>query len=228
MSFKMSELVRLSNVPKSTILYYFKEGLLPPAQKPKPNVHIYNNEHIQLIKYIKYMQTNMKCSISQLKMIMQNKNQSFSSSSSMIEPFMQALEGIEENQRYYTKKEVLKKFSIKESFLNDLLLTEIVMPIKEDQYGNKEVAMIRLVQNFESVGVDYKILKKYVEHAKELAVLERELKNQTCDRKDKEEFSTLWGIIFETIFTAKPYILNRLTHKEYLKILEEEVNQQNS
>ena len=55
MDYKMSDLVRKTNIPKSTILYYIKEGLLPEAIKVKANVHKYSDEHIELIKYIKYM-----------------------------------------------------------------------------------------------------------------------------------------------------------------------------
>ena len=39
---KMNELVKRSNTPKSTILYYLKEGLLPEPMKDKPNFHLYD------------------------------------------------------------------------------------------------------------------------------------------------------------------------------------------
>lgn len=55
MEYKISELVSKTNVPKSTILYYIREGLLPEAKKIKSNVHRYNDEHVELIKYILYM-----------------------------------------------------------------------------------------------------------------------------------------------------------------------------
>ena len=35
MDYKISELVKKTNVPKSTILYYIREGLLPEAKKFK-------------------------------------------------------------------------------------------------------------------------------------------------------------------------------------------------
>ena len=89
MEYKISELVAKTNVPKSTILYYIKEGLLPEAKKLKSNVHRYNEEHIELIKYIKYMQQEMGSSIEQIKSMLQQKNQSFSSSFTMLAPLMQ-------------------------------------------------------------------------------------------------------------------------------------------
>jgi len=57
LDYKISELVKKTNVPKSTILYYIREGLLPEAKKLKSNVHRYNDEHIELINYILYMKS---------------------------------------------------------------------------------------------------------------------------------------------------------------------------
>ena len=38
----MNDLVKLSHTPKSTVLYYVKEGLLPEPVKDKPNFHLYD------------------------------------------------------------------------------------------------------------------------------------------------------------------------------------------
>ena len=73
MEYKMSELVAKTNVPKSTILYYIKEGLLPEPIKVKANVHKYSDEHVELIRYIKYMQETMGSSIEQIKLVLKNK-----------------------------------------------------------------------------------------------------------------------------------------------------------
>jgi len=43
MEYKISELVEKTDVPKSTILYYIREGLLPEAKKIKSNVHRYSD-----------------------------------------------------------------------------------------------------------------------------------------------------------------------------------------
>ena len=43
MEYKISEVVAITNVPKSTILYYIKEGLLPEAKKLKSNFHKYSD-----------------------------------------------------------------------------------------------------------------------------------------------------------------------------------------
>ena len=64
---KMNDLVKLSQTPKSTVLYYVKEGLLPEPVKDKPNFHLYDEHCVKLLSFIKYLQSNFNATISQIK-----------------------------------------------------------------------------------------------------------------------------------------------------------------
>ncbi len=213
MDYKMSELVAKTNVPKSTILYYIKEGLLPEPIKVKANLHKYNDEHIELIKYIKYMKEDMGSSIDKIKTILKNKNDSFSSSYSMLAPLMNTLSGESTTLQHYSKNDFIEHFDIDESLLNILLNDNILIPLDENKFTQKEASIINLVENFIEVGVDYTILKEYVKHAKIISKLEQKMQKDLCKVKNENNFSALWKIMFETLFSAKEYIFNRSTHK---------------
>jgi len=223
LEYKISELVAKTDVPKSTILYYIKEGLLPEAKKLKSNVHRYSNEHIELIKYIKYMKEQIGSSNKQIKLELQNKNQSFSSSFAMLEPLMNALSSIPIDSKHYTKKEFIEKFKVDEKTLKRLLRDEILLPIRDDDFTEKEASIVELVENFKNVGIDYEILKSYVYHAKEISNLEHKMKMQLCIDPSNENFSTLWKIMFETLFNAKSYIFSRNTYRVFFSSLKNEL-----
>lgn len=223
MEYKMSEVVARTNVPKSTILYYIREGLLPKAKKLKSNVHRYSDEHIELIRYIKYMQEEIGSSNEQIKFALQNKNQSLSSSFSMIEPLMNTLSSIPIGAVHYTKEEFLKYYNIDSKLLKELLEDGILVPINDDDFTEKEASIINLVVSFKEVGVDYSIIKSYLEHAKALSELESKMQMQLCSVRSDENFSMLWKIMFETLFNAKEYLFKRYTYKVLLKSLKDEV-----
>ena len=63
----MAQLVEMTGVPKSTILYYIKEGLLPQPEKIKQNVCLYDPEYVERIKFLKFLQNNYGKSIAELK-----------------------------------------------------------------------------------------------------------------------------------------------------------------
>lgn len=223
MEYKISELVAKTGVPKSTILYYIREGLLPEAKKLKSNVHRYNDDHIELIKYIKYMKQEMGSSNEQIKTALENKNQSLSSSYSMLAPLMQTLSAIPTGTPHYTKKEFIEHYDIDTEILEELLKDEILVPISDDDFTDKEASIIRLMEDFKDVGIEYEIIKTYVYHAKELSQLEYTIQTQLCSVRSDKNFSTLWKIMFETLFNAKAYIFSRHTHKTLFKALKEEI-----
>ncbi|MCL4431764.1 MAG: MerR family transcriptional regulator [Epsilonproteobacteria bacterium] len=224
MEYKMSEMVARTNVPKSTILYYIREGLLPEAKKLKSNVHRYGDEHIELIGYIKYMQEEIGSTNEQIKFALQNKNQSLSSSFSMIEPLMNTLSSIPIGAVHYTKEQFLKYYNIDSTFLEQLLNDGILVPIHDEDFTEKEASIVKLVLSFNAVGVDYSIIKSYVEHAKALSELEFKMQMQLCSVRSDENFSMLWKIMFESLFNAKEYLFNRYTYKVLLKSLKDEIS----
>ena len=223
MEYKISELVERTGVPKSTILYYIREGLLPEAKKLKSNVHRYGDEHVELIKYIIYMKEHIGSSNEQVKYALQNKNQSMSSSFAMIEPLMNTLSSIPKDAVHYTKEEFLKTFSIDIKVLEKLLKDGILIPLSSDDFTDKEASIIKLVTYFQEVGVEYEILTSYVYHAQILCKLEHEMQMQLCTKRIDENFSTLWRIMFETLFNAKDYIFKRNTYKTLLGALKNEI-----
>jgi len=223
MEYKISELVAKTETPKSTILYYIKEGLLPQAKKLKSNVHRYNDEHIERINYVKYMKQEMGSSNEQIKMALQNKNQSFSSSLSMLAPLMQTLSAIPSGATHYSKVEFIEHYGYDEQLLDRLLQDGILMPISPDDFTDKEASIVRLVEKFEEVGLDYAIIREYVYHAKKLSDLEHQVQKSLCLVRTDENFSTLWKIMFEMLFNAKEYIFSRYTHKVLFKALKDEI-----
>ena len=223
MEYKISEVVTKTNVPKSTILYYIKEGLLPEAKKIKANVHKYSDEHIELIKYIKYMQENMGSSIDEIKTALKNKNGSFSGSYTMLAPLMNTLSTEHAHYTQYDKKHFIEHFDIDKELLERLEAQGIVIPITQGQYTKKDASIINLVEYFLEVGVSYEILKEYVKQARILSELEKKMQEELCAVRTEENFTTLWKIMFETLFNAKEYIFNRATYKILYKSLKEEL-----
>ena len=223
MQYSMSKLVELTDVPKSTILYYIKEGLLPEALKIKPNVHKYNEEHVNLLKYIKYMQTDVNCSISQIKEIMQDENHKLTNSKSMLIPLVDAYMGVNEDRTIYTKEQVLEITDIDATILDELLEKEIIVLLKDDTFTKKEISMINLVQEYKKLGIDYSILAQYASLAKELVTIEKKMQNVFCEKCENLNNKEIWHLIFETFFTSKQYILNQHSYLSFIEKFKKEL-----
>ena len=93
MSIKMAELTELSKTSKSTILYYIKEGLLPQPQKPKPNVHLYDDSAISILQFIRYKKDTLHYSITEIKSIIQDNKIDFKNESETVINYLIAISG---------------------------------------------------------------------------------------------------------------------------------------
>jgi len=98
MSIKMSTLTKESGFSKSTILYYVKEGLLPEPQKPKPNLHLYDDRSVRILEFIKYLQDHFHYSIAEIKSIIEDNKIDFSNDTSIIINYLSAMGGDEKKK----------------------------------------------------------------------------------------------------------------------------------
>ena len=116
MSLKMKELMLRTGESKSTLLYYLKEGLLPAPQKPKPNVHLYDESCVQIVRFIKYLQHNFSYSIAEIKTIFQHNRFQFDDSFEMIIHSLELIAGAK-TKHFYTKEAFLDTVGISEEQL---------------------------------------------------------------------------------------------------------------
>ena len=136
MNYKMSELYELSQTPKSTILFYVKEGLLPEPVRVKDNVHQYGEETLLMLNFIKYVQSNFHLSLKEVKALTQQKGFSFkrcyealfdSLDTFMGSNFAQTLSASEACERLGISQAELDKF-IKDEFKDKWMHQDIAGP----------------------------------------------------------------------------------------------------
>ena len=71
---KMNELAAATGVPKSTILFYLGQGLLPQPRKTSPNMAYYEPSSVERIRLIQQMQERHRLSLSEIKQCLDDEN----------------------------------------------------------------------------------------------------------------------------------------------------------
>jgi len=217
MAYKMKELMALSDESKSTILFYIKEGLLPEPQKPKPNVHLYDESCVQILKFIKYLQHNFSYSISEIKNIFQDNNFDFDGSFEMMVRSLELISGGRDNQ-WYTQKEFLVLLGIEEKKLREYQEKGYLFE-RAKGFSSKEVEVAEILERAASLGLDCSLLDAYVADAKVLAQKENEVGSKLL-KDDNEAHDARYELLFDLVLTLKPYIFNMHTvetHKNIIK-----------
>ncbi|WP_024953602.1 MerR family transcriptional regulator [Sulfurospirillum arcachonense] len=211
---KMSELIALSGESKSTILYYIKEGILPPPLKLKANVHRYEEECVERISMIKYLQSNFSYSIAEIKQIFQNNTFDFSNDLAFLQGSFEMISGGKENIRCFSKEDFIKEVQITEPELNEWISQELLFP-KDSMFSKLDLEMAVLLKICKENDISYNLFTRYVKMANELAVLEYEL-GATIIEKGISNGSS-HRLVFDILLKLKPYIFNNATINEHSK-----------
>ena len=117
MGLKMATLTEKSGVTKSTILFYIKEGLLPEPKKPKPNVHLYHDSSIAILRFIKYLQVQLHYSITEIKSIMIDNKIDFDDDSDIVVNYLVAMSGKTKEKEIADIKKRAQAFNIDDALL---------------------------------------------------------------------------------------------------------------
>lgn len=204
--FKMSELVKLTNTPKSTILYYVKEGLLNEPKKPKPNLHLYDECAVGQLGFIKYLQENFNSSIAELKALFAhpkfNINSPYSSLLNVLDIVMGA-----DFTTSFTKKELSWELKVAEDKIDELEKKGLIFK-RDELFTQKEKQMLEVILNCDTK--ELSLIREYAKSAKKMADIEIKLGLNRAKKDDKN-----LKHFFDIVLLLKPYIFNMQTLKTY-------------
>ena len=217
MSLKMKHLMEETGESKSTILFYVKEGLLPEPEKPKPNLHLYDESCINIIKFIKYLQNQFSYSIAQIQGVFKEKKFTFSDDFSMMLRSLELMSGTTDGA-WYNDEEFLELSRLTKSRLEDYLKRGLLFR-QENGFTTQELKLVGVFKRAETLGLDVKLFDAYVKTAKELAKIEYELGSEMLE-KDKTLNNEHYELLFDSILTLKPYIFNMHTMQEHQSQME--------
>ena len=211
---KMKDLIELTGESKSTILFYLKENLLPQPKKPKPNVHLYSQDCVNIIKFIKYLQT-LNYTISDIKELFKSVPLNKDSSFLMM---VKALEfaTISKASSLLSKDEFLQKCNISKEELNNFVEKGYILEHKGG-FGVNEVDIVNIVKNAQNFGLDGKLIDKYVKSAKKIAKKENEIWQEVFSDTSQDTIKE-YELLFDFVLKLKPYIYNSQTVNEYYKL----------
>jgi len=217
MSLKMKQLMQETGESKSTILFYLKEGLLPEPQKPKPNLHLYDESSINIIKFIKYMQNQFSYSIAQIKAIFSENRFDFTSDFSMLLKSLQMMSG-EFGTKWYNQEDFLELSELSLEELNEYLHRGWLFK-QEQGFSSQELKLVQLFKDAFDMGLDNRLFDAYVKSARTLAKIEYEIGAMMLE-KEKSENSEHYKILFDSILILKPYLFNMHTIQEHKQQME--------
>ena len=212
MSLKMKELTALSGESKSTILYYIREGLLPEPEKPKPNVHLYDESFVERIKFIKYLQQHFNATIEQIKLLMKHNSFDLSGGFASILDTVELLMAPPTSRRY-SDSELCEAAEIECDRLERYKKAGFLFD-RGGGYSDKELEIVVTLKNLEKLGGE-ELAVNYLEHAKTLSRTEMDIGQQILEQAPAQSKNFATKSILDAIVLLKPYLMNMYLFETY-------------
>lgn len=205
---KMNELIKQTSTPKSTILYYVKEGLLSEPDKPKPNMHLYSKDVIEQINFIHYLQKNFHASIAQIKAVFAHKKFNPKNPYASLLDLIDLVMGADLEQKH-SQKELCKTFGLTQKSLQKIVDGGLIHP-RKGVFTKTEKTMLAIISKASKEELD--LIKSYAKIAKEMSILEASLAKRLI-KNSKDSISL--KSFFDLLLILKPYIFNMQTLSTY-------------
>ncbi|MGE5258642.1 MAG: MerR family transcriptional regulator, partial [Hyphomicrobiales bacterium] len=138
----MNELTAVTGVPKSTILFYLSQQLLPEPLKTSPNMAYYDPVCVERIKLIQQMQARHRLSISEIRRCLEDKDRG-----NDLGVYLQLNEevfGPSGSKRLLDTKAFRRETGLSASQLEDLQQARLLLPLEEGRFDVEDVRMGRM------------------------------------------------------------------------------------
>jgi len=158
---KMNELASATGVPKSTILYYLAQGLLPKPRKTSPNMAYYEPSSVERIRLIQQMQERQRLSLSEIKHCLDDENRG-----SGLGAYLELNEdvfGPGGPRRLLDAKAFCRETGLSASQLEELQQARLLLPLAEGRFDAEDVGMGRMYLNAFNFGIRARDLSYYLE-----------------------------------------------------------------
>ncbi len=135
---RMKELSAATGLPKSAILHYLAQGLLPEPVKTSPNMAYYDRSCIERIKFIKAIQEKYAFPLSKIKMLLSHRERGMD-----ITPLIELGASIfgEPDAQPLTEAEFCPATGLKPGMVRKLIKSGLLLPVQKGKFNQQDVAV---------------------------------------------------------------------------------------
>lgn len=204
---KMKELVRATGVPKSTILHYLKEGLLPTPIKTSRNMAYYDPACVERITFIKLMQSKHRLPLAVIKNLINKQEQSRE-----VEPLVELSAAIfgRSDQELLDKKAFCQATGFTRREVDDLVNAGLLMPLEKDRFDTEDLAIGHTLFRGKELGITIEESAFYLPLARQIVDHEMALQARRTQDLSMEDMAAFTLEITRSARALRAYIVDRV------------------
>jgi DNA-binding transcriptional MerR regulator len=221
----MKDLAAATGLPKSTILYYLAEGLLPEPERPRPNVAFYESRVVDRIKLIRQLQKHHRLSISEIREVLKNPEVG-----SQLELRLELNELVfgpldRGSEDLLDAPAFCAETGLSGELLQELVELRLLLPLQPDRFDREDVRMGRALARGISWGIRPGDLSYYPELGQQIVNHEVRLRSRITRPLPRDADAATTIEMVQNARVSRTYIIERLFQQRVagMKDLKDEV-----
>ena len=204
----MKELVNKTGVPKSTILHYLNQGLLPEPQKTSPNMAYYDPACVGRIQYIQHLQRRHRLSLSEIKQMLTQKGPNLDFS--IFNELDTIIFGQMQDTRLIDTAEFCAATGLNREQLGDLLDAKMLLPLQDDLFDAQDIGMGKMYATVAAYGLGSEDMTEYVALCDKIVDHEMAVRKRLTHHLPYAEDAALTIELVKSARMMRAYIIDRL------------------
>jgi len=203
----MNELVEAVGVPKSTILYYVNEGLLPPPVKTTSNMAYYYPESIERVQFIKSMQINHGFPLAKIKKLLEWRDggEDITKRLELMSTIFRSV-----NRSSLDEAGFCESTGLTSGQVRDLLGAKLILPLRPGSYDQEDIEMGIIYARGLSQGICTEDLSFYPRLAKQVVDEEMSLRRRMTQHLPYEADAEHTIRMVQAARATRSYVIDRL------------------
>lgn len=211
---RMQELVRATGVPKSTILHYLNEGLLPAPLKTSRNMAYYSPACVERITFIRIMQSKYRLSLAMIKKFLEE-----GLGGSELEPFLELrsfIFGEPEARELLDLEDFCRATGLTAPEVEEWQRAGLLLPLEPDRFDPEDLAIGRILKGCRELGITPAEASFYPRLGRQIVDREMALRDRLIKGLSLEDNATRTLEMTRGARALRPYIIDRIFQRRVL------------
>jgi DNA-binding transcriptional MerR regulator len=204
---RMQELVKATGVPKSTILFYRAQGLLPPPLETGPNSTVYDPACVQRIRFIRGLQANHRLTLAEIRERLAAGEDGGEKSTLRLE---ETTFGRPEADKRLSRTAFCRASGLQPAETDELLGAGLLRPLVPGSFDADDVAMGRGYREAFAAGTRAVDLRFYVELGEAIVAAELALRSQATGRLPPAKDAAATTRMVKLARMCRAYVVDRI------------------
>jgi len=205
---RMKDLMEATGLPKSTILHYLHQGLLPEPEKTSPNMAYYDPECIPRIRFIQHMQRHHRLALAEIKEIL--KTREAEGDLSIRVELNELIFGRTERDAITSHEEFCRVTGLSRKQLDRLVEARLILPVQEGRFDPQDVSMGQVFARGFARGLRVEDVRYYVELGEKIVDHEMALRSRMTHALPSDQDAAVTMEMVKNARMLRAYILDRL------------------